>query len=94
MEYNLLQVIMDKTLFAQSLIKSLSGIILVGIMIFLPAESFSYWQGWLFIGIQFVPMILVGVILMLKNPALLRKRLDAKEKEHEQVKYKLIPGLW
>ena len=75
---------MNKSLLTQALIKLVSGIILICILIFLPAGSFSFWQGWLFIGILFIPMLIAGVILMRKNPDLLRKRLDAKEKESEQ----------
>ena len=59
---------MNKNLFAQSLIKLLSGFILTGLLVFLPAGSFSYWQGWLLIGILFIPMTIAGVILLLKNP--------------------------
>ena len=75
---------MNKSLLTQALIKLISGLILIGILIFLPAGSFSFWQGWLFISILFIPMLIAGVILMYKNPDLLRKRLDAKEKESEQ----------
>ena len=75
---------MNKSLLTQALIKLVSGLLLICILIFLPAGSFSFWQGWLFIGILFIPMLLAGVILMRKNPDLLRKRLDAKEKESEQ----------
>ena len=75
---------MNKSLLTQALIKLVSGLLLICILIFLPARSFSFWQGWLFIGILFIPMLLAGVILMRKNPDLLRKRLDAKEKESEQ----------
>ena len=75
---------MNKSLLIQALIKLVSGLLLICILIFLPAGSFSFWQGWLFIGILFIPMLIAGVILMRKNPDLLRKRLDAKEKESEQ----------
>lgn len=75
---------MNKSLLTQALIKLVSGLLLICILIFLPAGSFSFWQGWLFIGILFIPMLIAGVILMRKNPDLLRKRLDAKEKEREQ----------
>lgn len=75
---------MNKSLLTQALIKLFSGLLLICILIFLPAGSFSFWQGWLFIGILFIPMLIAGVILMRKNPDLLRKRLDAKEKESEQ----------
>lgn len=75
---------MNKSLLTQALIKLVSGLLLICILIFLPAGSFSFWQGWLFIGILFIPMLIAGVLLMRKNPDLLRKRLDAKEKESEQ----------
>ena len=75
---------MNKSLLTQALIKLASGLLLICILIFLPAGSFSFWQGWLFIGILYIPMLIAGVILMRKNPDLLRKRLDAKEKESEQ----------
>lgn len=75
---------MNKSLLTQALIKLVSGLLLICILIFLPAGSFSFWQGWLFIGILFIPMLIAGVILMRKNTDLLRKRLDAKEKESEQ----------
>lgn len=75
---------MNKNLLTQSLVKFLSGVVLFGILIFLPAGSLAYWQGWLLMGILFVPMFIVGLVLMVKNPDLLRKRLDAKEKEAEQ----------
>lgn len=84
---------MNKNLFAQSLIKLLSGFILTGLLVFLPAGSFSYWQGWLLIGILFIPMTIAGVILLLKNPDLLSKRLDAKEKESEQKTVVALSGL-
>ena len=84
---------MNKNLLTQSLIKLLSGFILTGLLVFLPAGSFSYWQGWLLIGILFVPMTIVGVILLLKNPGLLSKRLDTKEKESEQKTVVALSGL-
>ena len=84
---------MNKSLLTQSLIKFLSGVIIVGILIFLPAGSFSYWQGWLLMGVLFVPMLVAGFILMARNPDLLRKRLDAKEKESEQKTVVTLSGL-
>jgi len=84
---------MNKSLLTQSLIKFLSGVIIVGILIFLPAGSFSYWQGWLLMGILFVPMLVAGFILMAKSPDLLRKRLDVKEKESEQKTVVALSGL-
>jgi len=84
---------MNKSLLTQSLIKFLSGVIIVGLLIFLPAGSFSYWQGWLLMGILFVPMLVAGGILMARNPDLLRKRLVAKEKESEQKTVVALSGL-
>lgn len=84
---------MNKSLLTQSLIKFLSGVIIVGLLIFLPAGSFSYWQGWLLMGILFVPMLVAGGILMARNPDLLRKRLVAKEKEREQKTVVALSGL-
>lgn len=75
---------MDTKLFFQALTKFLLGIILFGLLIFLPAGSLHYWQGWLMMGVLFVPMFVAGLILMVKNPELLRKRLSAKEDEKEQ----------
>ena len=84
---------MNKSLLTQSLIKFLAGVVIVGILIFLPAGSFSYWQGWLLMGVLFVPMLVAGCILMARNPDLLRKRLDAKEKESEQKTVVALSGL-
>ena len=81
---------LDNNLFIQSIGKFLLGVVLLGLLIFLPAGSLSYWQGWLFMGILFVPMFVAGLIMMAKNPELLRKRLNAKEEEKEQ---KLVVAL-
>ena len=75
---------MDTKLFYQALMKFLSGVVILGLLIFLPAGSFHYWQGWLMMGVLFVPMFVAGSILMVKNPELLRKRLNAREDEREQ----------
>ena len=83
---------MDKKLFVQAITKFLAGCILVGLLIFLPAGTFSYWQGWLLMGILFVPMFAAGLIMMKKNPELLRKRLNAKEEESEQKTVLLLSG--
>lgn len=77
----------------EAISKYLIGIVLFGIVIFFPAGSFQYWQGWLLMGILFVPMLVAGVILMIKNPALLRKRLNAKEQEKEQKTVVALSGL-
>ena len=75
---------MDTKLFYQALMKFLSGVVILGLLIFLPAGSFHYWQGWLMMGVLFVPMFIAGLVMMVKNPELLRKRLNAKEEEKEQ----------
>lgn len=64
--------------------KFLLGVVLVGFLLFLPAWSVHYWQGWLLMGVLFVPMFCAGVVLFLKNPALLNKRLNAREDEKAQ----------
>ena len=84
---------MNKSLLAQAVIKFLAGVILLGILIFLPAGSFLYWQGWLLMGTLFVPMFIAGLVMLFKNPDLLRKRLDAKEKEDEQKAVVALSGL-
>ncbi len=85
--------IMDKGLLAQALSKFFLGVILLGILIFLPAWSLLYWQGWLLMGILFVPMFVAGLVMLAKNPDLLRKRLNAKEQENEQKSVVKLSGL-
>jgi len=84
---------MDIKLFFQALIKFLLGAVIFGLLIFLPAGSFQYWQGWLMVGLLFVPMFVAGLILMVKNPELLRKRLNAKEEEKEQKSVVALSGV-
>ena len=84
---------MDKSLFLQSLIKFLLGVVILGLLIFLPAGSLHYWQGWLLMGILFVPMFVAGLVMMVKNPELLRKRLNAKEQEKEQKTVVALSGV-
>ena len=84
---------MNIQLFIQAIIKYAFGVLIVGGLLFIPAKSFEYWNGWLFMGLLFIPMFLAGIILMIKNPELLRKRLNAKEKESEQKQIVLFSGL-
>ena len=84
---------MDKGLFIQAMTKFLGGLVLVGLLLFLPAGSLHYWQAWLLIGILFVPMLMAGLVMMGRNPDLLRKRLDAREKESEQKTVVALSGL-
>ena len=84
---------MDKRLFIQAITKFLGGLIIVGLLLFLPAGSLHYWQAWLLMGILFVPMLMAGLVMMGRNPDLLRKRLDAREKESEQKTVVALSGL-
>ena len=84
---------MDTKLFTQALTKFFLGVIIIGLLLFLSAGSFRYWQGWLLMGILFVPMFIAGFVLMAKNPELLRKRLNAKEEEKEQKKVVALSGV-
>ena len=76
---------MDIKLFLQAIIKYVFGVLIVGGLLFIPANSFDYSNGWLFMGLLFIPMFIAGIILMIKNPELLRKRLNAKEQENQKV---------
>ena len=83
----------NKGLLTQSLGKFFLGVVIMGLVLFLPAGSFRYWQGWLLMGILFVPMFLAGLVMLARNPELLRKRLNAKEKETEQKTVVAVSGL-
>lgn len=80
-------------LFCSAVLKFLLGVVLVGVLIFLPAGTLAFMNGWLLMGVLFVPMFLAGVVLMLVNPALLSKRLKAKEKENDQNTVVKLSGL-
>ena len=84
---------MNKKLFLQAIIKFFLGILLVGLLVFLPAGTFRYFQGWLFMGILFVPMFVAGLVMMVKNPGLLESRLNAKEKQADQSLVVKLSGL-
>ena len=84
---------MKPYLFFQALTKFLLGVIIMGLLIFLPAGTLHYWQGWLLMGILFVPMFIAGLVMMAKNPELLQKRLNAKEQEKEQKTVVALSGL-
>lgn len=84
---------MTKELFIQAILKFVFGVILVGVLVFAPAGTLSFWNGWLFMGILFIPMFGAGIVMMLKNPYLLKKRLDAKEKRGEQSVVIKLSGL-
>ena len=80
-------------LFFQAIIKFAFGVLLVGLLIFLPAGTLNYFNGWLFMGVLFIPMFFAGIVMMFKNPQLLSKRLDAKEKLKEQNTVIKLSGL-
>ena len=84
---------MNTKLFIQAIVKFLSGLLLVGLLLFLPAGTLAYWQAWLLIGILFLPMFIAGLIMMKKSPDLLRKRLDAREEQMEQKAVIALSGL-
>lgn len=84
---------MTKKLFFEAIIKFSLGVVLVGILIFLPAGTFLYFNGWLLMCVLFIPMLLAGIVMMLKNPDLLKIRLNAKEKQGEQGIVVKLSGL-
>ena len=84
---------MDKKLFIQAITKFIVGFIIIALLLFIPAGTLNYWNAWIFICILFVPMFIVGIILMIKSPDLLRKRLNSKEKESEQGILLIIGGV-
>lgn len=84
---------MTSKLLLQALTKFFLGVILLGVLIFLPAWSLCYWQGWLLMGILFVPMFVAGIVMLFKTPELLQKRLNAKEQEKEQKTVVALSGM-
>lgn len=84
---------MSAKLFLGAIAKFLLGVVLVGVLVFLPARTFNYFGGWLLMGILFVPMFIAGIVMMFVNPDLLKKRLNAKEKEKEQSLVVKLSGL-
>ena len=71
-------------LIIEALMKYFIGLIFVALLLFIPAGTIYYWNGWLFIGLLFIPMFILGVVLLIKAPDLLKKRLNDKEKENDQ----------
>lgn len=74
-------------------IKLLMGLVLVGLLIFLPAGTMDFFNGWLLVAVLFVPMLIAGVVMVIYSPDLLRKRLNAKEKESEQKSVVALSGI-
>ena len=75
---------MDRKLMISAVTKFLAGLVLLALLIFLPAGTMTFTQGWIFMAVLFVPMFIIGVVLALKSPELLRKRLNSKEQENTQ----------
>lgn len=84
---------MTAKLFIEAITKFLLGVILLALLIFLPAGTFSFFNGWLLMGVLFAPMFFAGLVMMFKNPELLRKRLNAKEEQKEQDLVVKLSGL-
>ena len=84
---------MNKRLFFQAILKFTLGLIIVGLLIFLPAWTLYFIQGWFLITILFVPMFIAGIVMLFKSPELLEKRLNAKESENDQKFVILFSGL-
>lgn len=84
---------MTKKLFFGAILKFVLGVVVVGLLIFLPAGSFSYFYGWLLMGLLFIPMLIAGIVMMIKSPALLESRLNAKENQKEQGLVQKLSGL-
>ena len=84
---------MDKKLLLQAITKFLSGLLSLSVLLFIPAGTLKFWNAWLFFSVLFVPMFILGVVLFIKNPELLAKRLNMKEKETEQRAVIILSGL-
>ena len=84
---------MNIKLFFEAIIKFALGILIVGLLLFVSAGTINYFNGWLFMGILFIPMFIAGIVMMIKNPDLLKRRLNAKEKVGEQKEVIKLSGL-
>ena len=80
-------------LFLNAFIKFCLGIVLVGVLVFLPAMTFNYLGGWLFMALLFTPMIIMGAVMLIKSPDLLKRRLEAKEEKGTQKSVVALSGL-
>ena len=85
--------VMNSRLFTKAITRFLAGLLIVGLLLFVPAGTLAYWQAWLLTGILFVPMFIAGLVMMKKSPDLLRKRLNVKEEQSEQKTVILLSGL-
>lgn len=83
---------MDKKLLIQAITRFILGLIVIALLLFVSSGTLNYWNAWLFMGILFIPMFIAGIVLMIQNPGLLRKRLNAAEKEPEQKRVIMLSG--
>ncbi len=84
---------MTKQLLLKAFIKFFAGLAAFGVLLFLPAGTLRYWNGWLLTGILFIPMLAMGVVLIIKDPALLQKRLNAREEQNGQKWVVALSGI-
>ena len=84
---------MESNLLSQAIIKYISGILIVGLLLFVPAGTIAYWNAWILMILLFIPMLIGGLVMASNDPDLLRKRLNAKEKEKEQKHVVVISAL-
>lgn len=84
---------MPLRLLLSALTKYLVGVVMVGALVMLPAGSVEYWQGWLFMAVLFIPIFIAGVVMLVRSPELLEKRLSAKERASEQSLVVKLSGL-
>ena len=75
---------MNFKLLLQAIVKYILGIVMIGLLLFIPSGTFEFWNAWLLMGLLFIPMFIVMIVLWIKSPELLKKRLNGKEKEKEQ----------
>lgn len=75
---------MTNGLFFQAILKFILGGVVVGVLIFVPAGTLYFWNAWLLMGILLIPVFFAGMVMMFKNPELLKKRLNAKEQQTQQ----------
>jgi len=84
---------MTLKIFFSALFKFLLGVFLVGALVFLPAGNLLYVNGWLLMAMLFLPMLAVGIVMMIRDPELLKRRLKGNEKEREQSLVVKLSGL-
>lgn len=84
---------MNIKLFFEAIIKVLLGILIIALLLFLPASTINYWNAWLLMMLLFIPMFLAGIVMMIKSPELLKKRLNVKEKQGKQKQVVLFSAI-